>query len=87
MARLAMISLLGAVSAQAAEESVYVSLEFGVFYWFFQDFWFFRLLMNLAGYASLIVPAFFYKRYLDKQGYKSEFQSFEKKFSLNSRQR
>ena len=30
--------------------------------------------MNLAGYASLIVPAYFYKRYLDKQGYKSKFK-------------
>merc|ERR1711935_829634 len=52
------IAMLGVVRAQAAEDSVY-------------DFWFYRLLMNLAGYASLIIPAFFYKRYLDNQGYKS----------------
>jgi len=56
--RAIMIAMLGVVRAQAAEDSVY-------------DFWFYRLLMNLAGYASLIIPAFFYKRYLDNQGYKS----------------
>merc|ERR1711953_792047 len=54
----AIISLTGLVRAQDADESVY-------------DFWFFRLLMNLLGYASLIVPAFFYKRYLDSRGYKN----------------
>jgi len=26
--------------------------------------------MNLLGYASLIVPAYFYKRYLDSKNYK-----------------
>jgi len=53
----AIISLTGLVRAQDADESVY-------------DFWFFRLLMNLLGYASLIVPAYFYKRYLDSKNYK-----------------
>jgi len=53
----ALISLAGLVRAQDADESVY-------------DFWFFRLLMNLLGYASLIVPAYFYKRYLDSKNYK-----------------
>ena len=58
--RLAIVAvLIGLASAQTEDESIY-------------DFWFFRLLMNLAGYASLIIPTYFYKRYLDNQGYKSK---------------
>ena len=36
--------------------------------------------MNLLGYASLIVPAYFYKRYLDSKNYKGKL--FQNKYFL-----
>ena len=76
----AIISLTGLVRAQDADESVYVStigilrakIHLPYISTYVQDFWFFRLLMNLLGYASLIVPAYFYKRYLDSKNYKGK---------------
>ena len=38
-----------------------------------QDFWLFRLFLNLAGYGSIMIPAYFYKRHLDNKNYKGIF--------------
>jgi len=51
------LALVGVVFAQEDDSSVY-------------DFWLFRLLTNLAGYGSIIIPAYFYKRHLDNRNYK-----------------
>ena len=37
-----------------------------------ESYWVFRLATNMMGYASIIVPAIFLKRYLDSRNYKGE---------------
>jgi len=33
------------------------------------DFWLLRLLLNLAGYATVIIPGYLFIRYVRKSGY------------------
>ena len=50
----------------------------------FQDFWLFRLFLNLAGYGSIMIPAYFYKRHLDNKNYKGILKNYKRTRNASS---
>ena len=46
------------------------------------DFWLIRLLVNLLGYATIAVPAFFIVRYLRKTKYNERGKAFLMKYPI-----
>jgi adenosine 3'-phospho 5'-phosphosulfate transporter B2 len=48
-----------------------------------ESFWVFRLATNMMGYASIIVPAIFLKRYLDSRNYKDGGSGFWYPYLVN----